>query len=542
MSGDDFQLIYQPVPPDDSDEVFASALKEVVVTSKAVAIASPYLSFDVLRPLVEGRIFRLITDQDACFEAGFDPDRELYDFLEGNSEHVRTLRGLHAKVVLGDCAGLFGSANLTRTGLCRRFEMASIVRGRRLAELKEWFEALWNYGTPLDLPTLAARAPEYPVSAQVSRRATTGLMTTGRLGWIARLQGQRALPDAAGGDKALSSSSGVAEHEIEELAVRLRKLTADRATARRVLSLLARAVEHVGLPVEDERLHLNFGRKNSISVTLGQRHVAWCRRKGEVREFGMMLQSFDVAEQAVATIPNSRLDAYTKNKKPIIPELYVPLEALGMLDPTVLNDWERSIRREVQECGKSSYRSKKRESLYHILRDRTLRHEAVRLAHRSAWWFGVNNGTAGYMTLEDAAPLFEGSSLRWPIGSSKTVPPGTYEEMLPGDRVLVWTGYGRDEGWGIIGSAAIDRVDDDHVVLDQGIRFDVPLTPYPRRQPRETEAVRFLLRVFGEEFKPLGDVRQEVYGAGRTNPISVAKLTEEQVDTVLAHVRERSAE
>lgn len=541
MNDDDFHLIYQPVPPDGSDEVFASALEDVVAQSKGVAIVSPYLSFDVLRPLVEGRAFRLITDQDACFEVGYDP--AFADFLDGNHEDVRTLRGLHAKVVLGDHAGLFGSANLTTTGLCRRFEMASIVRGRRLAELKAWFEALWNHGDRLDLSTLAARALEPAASAQVSRRtATTGLTTTGRLGWLARSPGQRALPDAAGGDEALSSSSGVAESEIEELAIRLRELTEDRTTARRVLSLLARALEHVGLPVGDERLHLNFGRKNRISVTLGQRHVAWCRRKGELREFGMMLQSFDVADKAVETIPNSRQDAYTKNKKPIVPDLYVPLDALGTLDPPVLFDWERSIRREVQECGKSSYRSKKRESLYHILLDPTLRRAAVRLAHPSAWWFGVNNGTAGHMTLDGVAPLFEGSSLRWSIGNSKAVPPSAYEEMLPGDRVLVWTGHGRDEGWGIIGAAAIERADVDHVVLNRGIRFELPLTPYPRRQPTETEAVRFLLRVFGESFKPLGDVRQAVFGVGRTNPITVAKVAEEQLEAVLAYVRERSAE
>ena len=68
------------------------------------------------------------------------------------------------------------------------------------------------------------------------------------------------------------------------------------------------------------------------------------------------------------------------------------------------------------------------------------------------------------------------------------------------------------------------------------------LPRYPRRQPAETEAVRFLLRVFGESFKPLGDVRQAVFGVGRTNPITVAKVAEEQLDEVLAHIRDRSAE
>lgn len=468
MSDDNFQLIYQPVPPNDSDEVFASALKDVVAGSKSVAIASPYLSVDVLRPLIEGRGFRLITDQDACFEAGCDP--ALADLLHTNSEHVRTLAGLHAKVVIGDRAGLFGSANLTTTGLCRRFEMATIVRGCRLTELNAWFEALWDHGTCLDLSTFAKRALQPAVSAQIGHRGVTGLTTTGRLGWLTRSPDQRPPPDVGDVDEELSRSSGVVESEIDELAVRLREFTEDQIAAAQLLSVLARAQEHAGLPVEDERVHLDSGRKNHISVTL---------------------------EQLAARFMSAASRAMGRTR---------------------------------------------RENLYRILLDPTLRQAAVRLAHPAAWWFGVNNGWAGHMTLNSMEPLFKGNSLRWPVGNSKTVPRSAYKEMLPGDRVLVWTGHGRDEKWGIVGVAAIERVDDDHMVLSRGVRFDRPLTPYPRRQPAETETVRFLFWVFGESFKPLGDVRQAVYRAGRTNPVTVAKIAEEQVDIVLAHVRESTAE
>lgn len=253
----------------------------------------------------------------------------------------------------------------------------------------------------------------------------------------------------------------------------------------------------------------------------------------------MLLGDFDVAERYVETVPGVRSNAFQATGKPDVPSFYWPLDEV--LPDDVLESWRRGVLRERDRCGTSSYAGKKRATLYHILLNPTLRLAAVRLAHPLAWWFGVNNGSAGHMTLDGVAPLFEGNSLRWPIGNSKTVPPSAYEGMLPDDRVLVWTGHGRDEQWGIIGTAAIERVDDDHVVLDRGVRFDRPLTPYPRRQPSETETVRFLLRVFGEDFKPLGDVRQAVYGAGRTNPITVAKVAEEQVDIVLAHVRYRIA-
>jgi len=537
MSNDDIKLIYQPVPPDGADKSFASALEAVLATSEVIAIASPYLSFDVLRPLVEGRSFRIVTDQDACL--GARVEASLVDFFEHHSASIRSLSGLHAKVVLGAHAGLLGSANMTTTGLCRRFEMACVVRGSRFNELEAWFDALWENADPLDLEALAIREAEAAGSEQDSPSTTKSLTTTGRLGWLRRERRAEALPDlAAGGTGALSESGGVSAHDLEELGTRLRELTEDRTTAGLVLEMLAQALEHAGLPVDDERLHLNFGRPKLISVTLGQRHVAWCQRKGAVREFGMMLQSFDVADRGVAAIPGARQDAFTKNKTPVLPDLYVPLEALGSLDPSVLSDWEQSIRREVLECSKSSYLSKKREALYHILVSPSLRTTAVRLAHPSSWWFGVNNGSVGHMTLEEVAPLFEGSQLHWPFGNSKTLPRNAYAEMLPDDRVLVWTGHGRDGRWGVIGTAKVACVNDDHVLLNRGTRFEVPLSPYPRRQPAETEAVKFLLGVFGGEFKPLGDVRQAIYGAGRTNPITIAKVTETQADQVVDYARQ----
>lgn len=382
MSTDDFKLVYQPIPPNDSNEVFAGALKEAVGASESVAIASPYLSLGVLEPLVEGRGFRLVTDLDACLEGGADP--QLVEFLKAQHQHIRSVRGLHAKVVLGKHAGLFGSANLTTTGLSRRFEMACVVRGSRLEELAAWFDALWIHSKRLDIQALTACPSELAGRERTSKSTVSSLPATGQLGWLTR-PATSDLPreGSFGSIDAPPGASDASEQELQVLVTRLRELTLDRATARLVLDMLARALEHAGLLVDDERLHLNCGRPRKISVTLGQRHVAWCRREGEIREFGMMLQSFDTANRAVAAIPGARQRAYTKNKSLVIPELYVPLEALGSLDPSVLLDWERSIRREVQECGRSSYRSKKRVELYNILLNPTLRLTAVSRAYPS---------------------------------------------------------------------------------------------------------------------------------------------------------------
>lgn len=542
MNTDDFQLIYQPIPPDGSNEAFADALKDIVSRSETVAIASPYLSFDVVEPLAAGRIFRLVTDQAACFEAGIDPS--LYEYLQEYRERMRSVRGLHAKVVLGEHAGLFGSANLTTTGLSRRFEMACIVRGSRLNELKTWFEDLWNYGVALDLTGLAKLAARPAVTSVPAERPThVGLPYTGRPGWLSRpprhdarrspVAGRpptRAVPHEAGNDA------------FNALAARLGELTEDRSTATQVLDLFALALDHAGLHADDERLHLNCRRPRHITITIGQRHIAWCYPVKRVPMFGMMLDDFALAARIGKRIRGAVTGVYTKNKRPEVPTINVPIAELSRLSTSVFASWQRAVEHEVLTAGRSSYRQKTCAELHSILGDRDERLAAAHLAHPTAWWFGVNNATNGHMTLEALEPLFEGGTLRWPFGHSKTVPSGAYKTMLPRDRVLIWTGRGRDESWGLIGSGAIEHVEADHVILGRGMRFDSPLTPYPRKQPEETHAVRFLLEVFGQNFEPLGDIRRAIYDTPRTRPITVARLRDEQFERVIAHLAERKAQ
>lgn len=379
MSLNDLKLIYQPIPPEGSDDAFASALRSVVLESAAVDIVSPYLSLEILQRLVDGRRFRLVTDQEACFEAGCEP--AFYEFLKEHEQFIRSLAGLHAKVVLGEHEGLFGSANLTKTGIGRRFEMASIVRRHHLDELKTWFEALWSHSDPLDLLILADQQPERSAYATPRDSAHAGLTKTGRLGWLAGAPRQRSQPVVLGGGGMLPPSSGVEAHELEEFAERLVEVTHDRETADRVLCLLARALEHTALPAGDERLQLNYSRRNRISIGLGGRHVGWCRREGKIREFVMMLQSFEIADQAVATIPNARQKIFSRNKKPWAPLLYLPMEEIVDLNPMIIDDWEQAISRELQVCGRSPYLRHKRESLYYILLDPALRRTVVSLAH-----------------------------------------------------------------------------------------------------------------------------------------------------------------
>jgi len=537
----ELELVYQPVPPDGSSDVFASALKAVCDGSETIAIASPYLSYDVLEPITRGLSFRLITDLEACLEGGVE--RSLAGFFEAHSSVVRSLRGLHAKVVLGTRAGLLGSANLTTTGLCRRFEMACVARGVHFDELVIWFDRLWKHAVPLDLDAVRAGLDQERDcgAPDLKTRSTKGLTTTGNMGWLTASGTEGAGATDVQSERARESvlTGKVSDQDLDELAKQLRVLTTTRATALRALSLFDEALRLIDLPIDDDRLHLNFGGA-SLSITLGPRYVVWLRKEKKTREFGMLLADFDVARRHVAAREDVRSSAFRDKGKPDVPSFYWPPDKLTSLPEDVVQSWHEGIRRELARRRRSPYTRAKRAALYHVVIDSTLRTEVVRRAHPQAWWFGVNNSNAGHMTLGDIMPLFYGSPVRWPIGSSKTVPGDAYAEMLPGDRALVWTGHGREPRWGVIGTAGLASVEQDHVILDQGHRFEQPLTPYPRRAPAETNAVKFMFRVFDEDFKPLGDVRQAIHGVGRTNPITIAKIEEAQFDEVVRYVTENS--
>lgn len=374
-------LVYQPVPPDRRSNAFADAIGRVVEPADAVALVSPYLAHSILTAVIGAREFRLVTDVEACLEGGADP--ALARFLAQHHEAIRDARGVHAKVVIGTDLALLGSANLTTQGLGSRFEMGCLVHDENaIAELRQWFEALWTHAAPLDVAKIDATTSTIRATPSASGDGPTPLAArTGDLGWLAVAARDSA---ASPGRARRAVPSEVAAEDLEELSRRLSSLTRSRAEARQLLEMLRGALQTADLAPDDDRLHLNFSRPRRLSISIGQRHVAWCRAKAKIREFGMMLDDFDLAERTAAAIDGARVDAYTKNFVPVVPELYVPVGALERLSTGVLESWRRAIRWQVRECGKSSYRDKKRVALYDMLLDDDLRAEAIRAAHPSA--------------------------------------------------------------------------------------------------------------------------------------------------------------
>ena len=564
MSSDGLRLVYQPIPSIKDDNAFKTALDTVTDGTSHVSIASPYLALDVIEYLTEDADFRLVTDEHACFASGCD--ESFYDFLIEHYDRIRSVHGLHAKVVIGKNAGMFGSANLTRNGLTRRFELSSVVTGATLEELGRWFEALWSIGTPINHDILNKQVAAHRENKKNKKNKGTSelqLPQTGDSAWLnrrkqARQQRRDAAANSSGSaPNAETELSSLAEHvahhpkttlpslaeprkghisftEFNKLAQLLGELTPDVDSALLVLDMLAKALEHTGLAVDDERLHLNFfQKKRRISIAVGQRDIASCSRPNETPEFCVILQDSDLVSHAVTSIEGATVTVFTTNKVTDAYALHVPLTVVRDLDEAVWQEWKQSIDHEVQHAGRSSFLAHKRPNLYHILSDHEARAAVAKLAHPSAWWFGFNNGSSGHMDVEHTEALFNGDPLKWPFGRSKTTPSNAYHKMQPGQKVLLWTGHGRSKTWGILGTAEIGSISTDHLILTNGRRFTSALTPYPRNQVQETTTARFLLDLFDESFVPLGDVRRAIDGTTRTPPMTISPVSDSQFNAIV---------
>lgn len=321
--------------------------------------------------MIDDRAWRLITDLDACLD-----DPAIGDLFGAHLTRVRHVGGVHAKLVLGPDAALFGSANLTQQGFQRRHELGVLVREPgTLTELGAWFEALWEAGhviTAEQVAGCAARAATSLASRTDASSAPSGLPSHhagGSLGWMTR-------PPHAG-------------EPLEELAEQLRHLASTRAEAILVLDLLAEAVQVAGLAVDDPRLHLTFGNRERVAVCVGQRYVAWCKRTRGGSLVGFILDDHDVAASVARQVPGASARTFTKRGLPDAPQLYVPLAACWRPSPSVCASWHRAIRAEVVRGRRSSYHKHKRPFLYRALTDPSARQAILGRAFPSAPAEGV---------------------------------------------------------------------------------------------------------------------------------------------------------
>lgn len=240
---------------------FDSTIREIVA-GEGVLLVSPYITLDYLEGLVnDADSWRLLTDMEAWLDSCPASEREtIREFVARHHERIRDVRNLHAKAVIGETGALVGSTNLTRTGLGRRDELGvRFDEAERIAELREWFEGLWNESSPAKLDDIDERIrTSSSVSSSASGSSATSIPSESRRvsATIAKYGAEEPTGDG-----------------YERLINRLTKAP-DREWAAEHFELMREAIEISGLDEEDVQLVTSVPSSGTeIRLIIGNRVV-----------------------------------------------------------------------------------------------------------------------------------------------------------------------------------------------------------------------------------------------------------------------------
>jgi hypothetical protein len=125
---------------------FDEAALEVARTG-VVSIVSPYIGVDYLQRIIQVSTgWRLISDIEAWLSSLTMRARpRAWLFIRENLDNIHHCPAIHAKAVISNKLAMFGSANLTNTGILGRTEMGILIDELEMVvELGRWFDTLWQ--------------------------------------------------------------------------------------------------------------------------------------------------------------------------------------------------------------------------------------------------------------------------------------------------------------------------------------------------------------------------------------------------------------
>ena len=129
---------------------FDEAVLEVAI-SGSVSIVSPYIGVDYLQRIIQvSTEWKLISDIEAWLSSlSIRARPKAWLFIRENLERIHHCPAIHAKAVISKKLAMFGSANLTNTGILERTELGILIDNPLMViELGAWFDSLWQQTLP----------------------------------------------------------------------------------------------------------------------------------------------------------------------------------------------------------------------------------------------------------------------------------------------------------------------------------------------------------------------------------------------------------
>jgi hypothetical protein len=162
------------------------------------------------------------------------------------------------------------------------------------------------------------------------------------------------------------------------------------------------------------------------------------------------------------------------------------------------------------------------------------------------WWFGINNiskrsaAAKNHVIYSELIPLIDGSQreFEWRYHNKAK---RFYEQMQPDDKIVFWMGDGDNPNWGVFGFGKISKILYNSIPALRRYFLSIDfipsssIAPYPSKHPQETETTKFLLNLFGLNFRPLGKTFRNLgYDTTRTI-ITIDEVSNEKYNSLLEY-------
>jgi len=352
---------------------FDTAIREIVA-GEDVLFASPYITLDYLEGVLDDAAsWRLLTDMEAWLDNYRTSEREaIREFVARHHDRIHDVHNLHAKAVIGETGALVGSANLTRTGLGRRDELGvRFDEAERIAELREWFNGLWNESSPAKLDAIDERIQtSSPAPSSASGSSATSIPSESR-----RVNALLTTSDHP--NQQTSEIVDVANEDAHRRLVERARKAPSRNWINQHFDLFEELLSVTGLTEDDPILVASIPKNGGIHITINNRYVLTMMRPAQSQTSFILSDDTDGLNELISQA--TKHERFSNTNDELSPHLLAFDNGLEQIaDPSFRRGWLKAILGEVDNrAEKARWRSKHEPAVYRAAVDHDYRERVL---------------------------------------------------------------------------------------------------------------------------------------------------------------------
>ncbi|MFJ1490656.1 phospholipase D-like domain-containing protein [Capnocytophaga canis] len=351
------KLIYHKT---DSFEEYSIFDVELVTLAyqQNLCLISPYIGINYLERLIQlSKSWRLITDFEEWIISYTSKDQrnKIVEFITKNSDKIKHISDIHAKVLISEHSAFLGSANFTDKGICQRTEMSvSFSEQEKVQEIKSWFESLWEK---------AINFTEQQLYDFVKKNENTNPKPR-----IKKLKSpsKKIMKRASLVD--IGTFFKTDKDYQSELIKAIKKIGKDKIWLNRFFDLIKELLTDLEIEEQSPKITMSVTKDFRMPISIGQRYVIWA--KSQRNKVGLILPL--EFRDLISGYPAAEIDEdYFYNKKKNKEALWVNFgnDVIFYDDHFLFEQWKKAAKVELDRTNYSGYRRAHNPLYYRLVMD-----------------------------------------------------------------------------------------------------------------------------------------------------------------------------